>query len=60
MVMFAGNVQVCWRTWQASHGRRPWLFISDIPDQESRKSNQGTKGSISYANEDPAFTHCMI
>lgn len=37
-------------TRQASHGRRPWLFVGDIPNQERRESDQGAEGGISNAN----------
>lgn len=45
------------RTWQASHGRRPWLFVCDVPDKERRESNQSTKASIAYANVHPVDPH---
>lgn len=48
---------VCGRTWQASHGRRPRLFVGNIPNQESRKSDQGAKGSIADANINSTDSH---
>lgn len=48
------------RTWQASHGRCPWLFIGDIPDKEGWKSNQSTEASIAYANVYPTDPHCKM
>lgn len=33
------------------------LFISKIPDQKSRESNQRTKSSIAYANISPVERH---
>lgn len=48
------------RTWEASHGRGPRLFVGDGPGQESRKSEQGTEHSIAYPNVGPADRHRKI
>lgn len=51
---------MCERTWQASHSRRPRLFVGYIPDQERWQSNQGPKRSISYAYINSVDSHYEI
>lgn len=49
--------RVCKHTRQASHGRRPWLFVGDIPNQESRESNKGAEGGIANADVNLIDSH---
>lgn len=45
------------RTREASHGRRPWLLIGDIPDHKRRQPDQSAESRISYANICPIECH---
>lgn len=47
-------------TRQASHGRRPRLFVGDVPRQESRQSDQGAEGGIPDADVNPIDSHRCV
>lgn len=42
-------------TWQAPHRSCPWLFIRDVPHQESRQADQDPYRGVRYA--DVRFIH---